>query len=126
MGTQFFGNNLTATGEVYEFSVYRRLENSDYEWESTPSITFYGKPANSVEKRNYRLMQGVNTSNDSVFIMATNLPTTLQIRDKVQFLGKTWTIESIGYYFDANRLVNARIMSNEYIMARSPKGITLN
>ena len=35
------------------------------------------------------------------------------------------TIESIGYYYQNNGIVNAQLFNEDYIKARSPKGITL-
>ena len=116
---------IVATGEIYDFIVYKRKENSAYEWEEAPAVSFKGKPASQLEKRKYRVQKGVNSSTDSTFIMASNLPEIVGIGDKVIFLGKEWTVETTGYYFDASRLVNARIMNEEYIAKRCPKGLSI-
>lgn len=126
MGTSFHTNNMTSMGETYSIEIYKRKENSAYEWKDTPEFVFKGKPASTMDKKKYRLLQGVNSSNDSMYVYSTNLPENVSIGDKVKFLGKEWQVESIGYYFDSNRLVNAGIMSDEYIISRCPKGITLN
>ena len=116
---------LTTRGETYELKVYKRKPNSAYEYEDNPYIYFRGRPANQIEKKNYRLMSGVNGNSDSVYILATNLPSDISIKDRVYFLGKFWTIESIGFYFDNNLIINGKVFSDEYLIARSPKGIVL-
>lgn len=116
---------LPARGEQYEFKVYKRKENSSYEWEDNVAFTFRGRPANQIEKRNYRIQKGVNGNSDSVFCVCTNLPKEINIKDKVVFLGKEWTVESIGYYFDSNQIINPSVMSEEQIIARCPKGVNL-
>lgn len=116
---------IPARGETYYFEVRKRKENSAYEYEENVSFGFFGRPANQIEKKNYRIQKGVNGNTDSVFILSTNLPENIDIKDKVYFLGKEWTVESIGYYFESNRIVNARIMSDKQIADRCPKGINL-
>lgn len=116
---------LVARGENYKFEVYARKKNSPYEWEDVPSCIFYGRPANQMEKKNYRIEKGVNGNTDSIFIFSSNLPADLNIKDKVVFLGKEWKIESIGYYFEANCIVNSRSMSEQQIIERCPKGLNL-
>lgn len=116
---------LTTRGESYKLEVYRRVENSAYEWEDAPYCVFYGRPANQMEKRTYRIQKGVNGNTDSIFVLSSNLPENLSPKDKVLFLGKEWTIESTGYYFDSSLIVNANVMSEEQIIARCPKGINL-
>lgn len=116
---------ISRQGETYNLSIYKRKENSDYEWETTPYATIKCRTANNMEKKLFRVQQGVNSSEDSVFIFATNLPKDIQVKDKALFLGKEWTIASIGYYFDNSRLINASIMSDDYIISRCPKGLSL-
>lgn len=112
-------------GETYILGLFKRKENTPYEWEDSPSIQFKGRPANNMEKRMYRIQQGVNGGSDSIFILTTNLPEDIKVKDKVLFMGKEWTVESVGYYFNDAEIINAGIMSEEYIMARCPKGINL-
>lgn len=116
---------LTARGELYKFEVFKRKENSAYEWEENVAFTFYGRPANQMEKRNYRVQKGVNGNQDSIYCLCSNLPEEITPKDKVVFLGKEWTIESIGYYFDSNRIVNPSVLTEEQIIAKCPKGINL-
>ena len=117
---------LTTQGETYILELYDLKENSAYEYENKPSIKFKGRPANAKEKRSYRVLKGVNSSNDSVFIYCSNLPKDVKDGDRVKFMGEIWTISSVGYYFVESRIVNASIMSEEYLIARCPKGITLS
>lgn len=116
---------LVVRGETYLATVYKRVKNSPYEYESEPFCTFKCRPANSREKKTYRLLQGVNTNNDSVFLITSNLPEGVDQKDRVVFLGDTKTCESVGYYFDSNQIVNAKIMSDQYILSRCPKGIVI-
>ena len=116
---------IPARGERYRIEVYKRKANSAYEWEETPYCVFYGRPANQMEKRTYRIQKGVNGNSDSVFILSSNLNQELNLIDKVVFLGKEWKVESIGFYFDSNLIVNPNIMSDEYLIKRCPKGVAL-
>ena len=116
---------IATNNETEEFTLYKRVNNSDYEWEKTPTLSFLGRTASQYEKNNYRLMAGVNTNTDSVYIFASNLPDDVKPFDKVKFGGKVWTVESIGYYLDNNRIINRRIMNPEFIAKKSPKGLTL-
>lgn len=116
---------IVVHGENYVAQRYKRIDNSDYEWEDAPDITFRCRPASQMERKNYRIQKGVEGGSDSIYIICSNLPTDIKDRDKIYFMGKMWTIQSIGYYFDSNRLVNPNIMSEEYIINRCPKGISI-
>lgn len=116
---------ITARGETYIFQAYKRVQNDAYTWEKVPYATFKGRPANQMEKKNYRIQKGVNGNTDSIFVISSNLPDDVQIKDKIVFLGKEWKVESIGYYFDSSLIVNASVMSEEQIIARCPKGMNL-
>ena len=116
---------LTTRGENYTLSLYKRKENSSYEWEEQPLLTFCGRPAGTIEKKNYRVMKGVDGNTDSNFVFCSNLPEEVAPNDKVLYLGKYWTVESIGYYYENNLVVNAKLMNDEYLMKRCPKGIAL-
>lgn len=116
---------LTSRGESYVLKRYKRVENSSFQYENAPDIEFKGRPANTVEKKNYRIMKGVHGNTDSVYVLCSNLPADIKPSDQIFFMGKMWLVESVGYYYDSSRVVNAGIMSDEYLMERSPKGITL-
>ena len=115
---------IVVHGETYKIELAKRVENSPYEYEEN-YISFMCRPANQMEKRNYRVQQGVNGDNLSVFIISSNLPDDINVGDKVRFLGKEWVVASIGYYFDATRLTNAKIMSDDYILSHAPRGINI-
>ena len=117
---------FTTIGETYEIVLYQRKENSAYEYNDFPTLSFYGRPAGQLEKKQYRIQKGVDGNTDSQYIFVSNLPDNVKIGDRVYYLGKYWIIESIGYYFDSNMLVNAKIMSDEYIQKRCPKGIAIH
>lgn len=116
---------IVVRGENYKYKVYKRKENSPYEWEESPIVTFKGRPASQLEIKQYRIQKGVNGGTDSVFVICSNLPAIVDEKDKIFFLGKEWTVQSIGYYFDEAKFVNAGLFSDEYIAARCPKGLNL-
>lgn len=116
---------IPTNDEKYELKLYKRLKNSDYQWESSPSVIFKGRPASQIEVKKYRVQKGVNGNTDSVFIKATNLPSDVSVGDKVEYLGKIWSVQSIGYYFEEGRFVNPSIFDEERIISRCPKGINL-
>lgn len=116
---------VSTVNETYEFLVIPVVKNSAYESDRDHTFTFKGRPANTGEKKKYRLQLGVNTHDDSVYIFATNLPDTIKPGDRVKYLGQTQVVESVGYYYDLNGIVNAGIFSNEYIISQMPKGLTL-
>lgn len=116
---------IPTNDEKYELKLYKRVKNSSYEWEKTPSIVFRGRPANQVESKIYRVMKGVNGNTDSIFVKSTNLPEEISVNDKVVFLGKEWTVMSVGYYFDGGLFVNPSCLSEEQIVERCPKGLNL-
>lgn len=116
---------IVVRNEKYEYKVFKRKPNSPYEWEKEPVVTFRGRPASQLEIKQYRIQKGVNGGTDSVFVICSNLPSEIEEKDKVVFLGKEWTVASVGYYFDKNRIVNPALFSDEYIANRCPKGINL-
>ena len=116
---------IPTNDEKYELKLYKRVKNSDYQWESSPRLVFNGRPANQVEKKTYRVQKGVNGNTDSVFVKATNLSEEVDPGDQVTFLGKVWTVMSVGYYFDGALFVNPSCLSDEQIVERCPKGLNL-
>lgn len=116
---------LVARGENYEMRLFKLKENSAFEWEEAPTITFYGRPAGKIERRKYRVQKGVVSGTDSTYVVCSNLPEFVKEGDRIDFLGKQWKVESIGYFFDENQIVNPRLFSDEYIAERCPKGVTL-
>lgn len=115
----------SVNNETYEFVVIPRKKNSAYEYDYDNTYSFMGRPANTHEKKNYRIQTGVQGNQDTVYIYATNLPKDVQIGDKVKFLGQTQTVESTGYYYDVNGIVNVSRFREEHIIDKSPKGIAL-
>lgn len=116
---------LVTQGETYRFERYPRIPNSPYEFDDVPDIYFKGRPANQVEVKSYRIQQGVNGSTDSVFVYCSNLPSEIRPEDRIKFMGKIWTVKSIGYYYDSTRVVNNGVMSEDYLASRCPKGMNL-
>lgn len=116
---------IPTNDEKFELKLYKRIKNSAYEYEKVPIIIFKGRPASQIEKKSYRIQKGVNGNTDSVFVKATNLPEDVDIADQVEFLGKVWTVLSVGYYFDASLFVNASCLSENQIIERCPKGLNL-
>lgn len=116
---------IIVNNEKYIFELYKRVPNSPYEWETTPAATFKGRPASQFEIKQYRIQQGVNGGTDSVFIVCSNLPKEVDEKDKIVYLGKEWSVASVGYYFDEARFVNPGLMSDKFIASKCPKGINL-
>lgn len=113
-------------GETIVFEVYHRLLNSSFEYEEQPYLTFKGRIASPTEKKKYQLQRGVNATENSLYIYSSNLPTSkLEPSDRVKFKGAMKLIESIGYYLNDLNIINGDIMSYDYLMSRSAKGITL-
>lgn len=110
--------------ENYTCALYRVKPNTPYEYEDIPTY-FNCRPANQKDKKEYRITKGVLGNNTSVYLFATNLPEDVSPGDRVLFLGTIMNVESVGFFFDDSGIVDASIMSAEYIEARSPKGITL-
>ena len=117
---------IAARGETYELRLFPRKPDSPYEWEKEPSLTFFARPAGQMETRSYRITQGVQGNNDGIYIYCTNLPKEVKVGDKVAFLGKEWTVQTIGFYFDSNLIANAKVFSSEYLEGRCPKGLSLS
>jgi len=109
--------------ETYDF-VFCSVENNSWNFDEN-GIHFKGRPASSMEKKTYNLQKGVINNDVNLYIYSSNLPDNIKPEDKVKYLGKTWIVESVGYYFDATRFVDASIFDEEYIKARCPKGITI-
>ena len=53
------------------------------------------------------------------------MPEDISDGDRIEFLGKLWSVTSVGVYFEQGRFVNAGIMDSDKLMAKCPKGITL-
>lgn len=117
---------IPVRGENYKLEFYRLKENSAYEWEDAPFCVCYGKPANQLEIKSYRVQKGVNNSSDATYLQVTNLPDNVKDGDRVTFMGKIWKVETVGYFFDSNLIVNPRIMNEEYIAKRCPKGVSIH
>lgn len=125
MASKYSGVRTSTPNETHELLLIPRLNNSAYEMDKTKQISFRGKIAGTLEKKAYRLLTGVNTSTDSIFIMSSSLPDEIKDGDMCYFLGKKWTVESVGYYYDQTLIINASLFDPEYIIAKCPKGITL-
>lgn len=102
-----------------------RIENSAYGYDKSKIVSFRGRPAQNIEKRQYRLLSGVNTTQSSTYVVCSNLPDNIKDGDKVRFIGRVWTVASVGFYYNDLELVNAGVMNPEYIISRCKKGIVL-
>lgn len=116
---------MISCGETYPIALFKHKENSAYEYEEKPLLTFYGRPARPVERNFYSIQQGINGGVDETFIFASTLPAQVEVGDKVFFMGKYRTVQSVGVYLEATRVVNASVMNPEKLIERAPKGITL-
>lgn len=116
---------IPTNDETYTIELTKKKDNTPYVYENAPCITFKGRPMNQIERKNYRVEKGVNGGSDSAYIKATNLPKDIAEGDRIRFLGKIWTVMSVGYIFDQARLVNASCLSEQQIVDRCPKGINV-
>ena len=116
---------IPINNEHYQLQLFKRVKNSAYEYENTPVIVFKGRPASNAEIKTYRVQKGVNGSDNSVYIFATNLPTIVNVGDRITFMGQTRIVLSVGYYYELNHIINPQLLSEEQIIAKCPKGINL-
>lgn len=116
---------IPTNDENYEVELYKRNPNSPYTYQTTPDLTFKARPASQMEKKVYRIIKGVNGGSDSTFLVSSNLPKEVADGDRVRFLGKIWTVQSTGYYFDQARIINASCLSENQIINRCPKGLNI-
>lgn len=116
---------MVSRGETYVLKLYKRIKNSSYEYEDVPSATFHGRPAKPLEKNSYTFSRGIVNSSDDTYVFSSNMPEDISDGDRIEFLGKLWSVTSVGVYFEQGRFVNAGIMDSDKLMAKCPKGITL-
>lgn len=116
---------IPTNNDVYTLELYKRVSNSAYEYENAPKCRFKGHPASKVEKKSYRITKGVNGDDTSTFVSCTNLPSDVDIGDRVKFMGKEYSVQSIGYLYELANIYNADLLSEEQIIARCPKGLNL-
>lgn len=116
---------IPTNNEHFDFELYKRVKNSPYEYETTPTLVFKGRPANQYETKQYRILKGVHGNSDSIYIYATNLPEKVDVGDHVKYLGKTWVVMSVGAYYDSSHIINPSCLSDEQIYERCPKGVAL-
>lgn len=123
---QFLNPQHFSEQETYTIKVTKRFRgNSKYEYPQDTVLTFKCRPANKMEIKTYRIIKGVNSSNNGVMLFCSNLPNEVDIDDRVEFMGKTMLVKNIGFFYNDNGIVNAGAFSNEYLAMRCPKGITL-
>ena len=116
---------ITARGETYRLARYPRVADSAYEYADRPDVGFMGRPAAQNEVKDYRVQQGVNANSGGMFVYATNLPKEIKPHDRILFMGKYWSVLSVGYYYQDNLIVNGSLFSEEYLTERCPKGLAL-
>ena len=114
-----------AKGEHYIAEVYKRVGNSSFEYQKTPAFSFRCKVASSAESKRYTVTKGLEAKKDGLMLYATNLDRELEPSDHIVFRGKTWLVESVGYYEDESRLVNGSHMSFGKLISKLPKGVVL-
>lgn len=112
-------------GETSLCKITRRKANSPYDKEEANIGVFFCREANTMERKSYRVQQGVNATSKSTFLISSNMPTDIKDGDYVDYLGKQWIVESVGYYINDTNIMNRGIMDNDYLINISPKGITL-
>jgi len=116
---------MVSRGETFLLELFKRKKNSDYEYEDAPCAWFKGRPAQALEKNSYAIQRGITNGNDEMYVFATNIPVEVSVGDRIRFLGKMWSVSSVGVYIEEARYVNAEIMDAGKLLASCPKGLTL-
>lgn len=116
--------NITI-GETLELEVVRRKENSPYEYSNVSIGTFKGKVAGTKETKSYHITSGVNGNIGSMFLICSNLPTDIKVGDIVKVMGESKVVNSVGYYCEKTNIINNSLFSNEYLIAKCPKGLNI-
>lgn len=116
---------IVSRGETYNLWLFKRVPNSSYEYEDTASLCFKGRPARNSERNYYSIQKGFANGVDEVYIFSSHLPAEVAVGDRVFYLGKFWSVSSVGVYFEEARVVNASVMDSEKLIDKAPKGITL-
>lgn len=114
-----------AKGELYVAEVHKHLSNSPFEYAQETSFIFRCKVASSAESKRYTVTKGLEAKKDGLMLYATNLEGDIEPSDHIVFRGKTWLVESVGYYDDESRLVNGSAMSVGKLISKLPKGVVL-
>lgn len=114
-----------AKGELYVAEVHKHLSNSPFEYAQETSFTFRCKVASSAESKRYTVTKGLEAKKEGMMLYATNLEGELDPSDHVVFRGKTWLVESVGYYEDDSRFVDGSHMSVGKLIGKLPKGVVL-
>lgn len=114
-----------AKGEHYVAEVHKHLSNSPFQYAQETSFSFRCKVASSAESKRYTVTKGLEATKGGVMLYATNLEGNLEPSDHIIFRGKTWLVESVGYYDDESRLVNGSSMSVGKLISKLPKGVVL-
>ena len=114
-----------AKGEHYVAEVHKHLDNSPFQYEQQISFSFRCKVASSAESKRYSVTKGLEAKKDGLMLYATNLDGSIEPSDHVVFRGKTWLVESVGYYEDESRFVNGSVMSDKKLIEKLPKGVVL-
>lgn len=114
--------------ETYVLKLIKRRKrgNGAYYYEDTSVLSFKGRPATKLEKKTYRVTKGVNAAQNGVTLYCSNLPNEIEPEDMVEYLGRKLLVKSIGYFEENANFMNAGIFSNETILDKMPKGITLS
>lgn len=115
---------MPSFGETFNALLYKRKENSN-DYEATPRLTFKCKPMKENEKQSFVLTEGLLTQTRGIYVLATRLPSEVTIDDKIEFLGKRWLVEAVGYFVQNSRTLASSDLSEEEMVKRYPKGIKL-
>ena len=114
-----------AKGEHYTAEVHKHISNSPFQYEQQTAFTFRCKVASSAESKRFIVTKGLEAKKEGIMLYATNLEGGIEPSDHIVFRGKTWLVESVGYYEDESRLVNGSSMSAGKLTAKLPKGVVL-
>ena len=114
-----------AKEEHYTAEVHKHISNSPFQYEQQTAFTFRCKVASSAESKRFIVTKGLEAKKEGIMLYATNLEGDIEPSDHVVFRGKTWLVESVGYYEDESRLVDGSSMSAGKLISKLPKGVVL-
>lgn len=114
-----------AKGELYTAEVHKHVDNTPFQYAQEASFTFRCRVASSAESKRYTVTKGLEAKKDGIMLYATNLEGNIEPSDRIIFRGKTWLVESVGYYEDESRFVDGSHMSVGKLTSKLPKGVVL-
>lgn len=98
--------------ERFLAKLYKLKPNSAYEYETQPCAEFFCAPLSPVEMGSVRIESGLDGGEDGTTIITSNLYKEAKVGDRVEFMGKYWTIVSVGLYIDDWQMISPELFSD--------------